>query len=487
MLHGGKSDVIWLQRDFGLYLVSSFDTYFAALALQLPFRSLAFLLSKYVEVEADKKYQLADWRIRPLPAEMLAYARSDTHYLLYIYDHLRKELDTASVSGNTDLLGSVLDASRNQAVIAYRRERYDFAEGSGPDGWRKLLQSNRGPNLHSNLQLAVFKRLHRWRDQIAREEDESVSYVLPNRSLMNIAATLPHNMQSVVAACHPVPPLVQVYAEDIAYIVAKTRKELAEDAAKAEALAADSIKGAVDASIKNRVTGATHVWYKDEVTPPNGVRSVMEAVQHGTQFDIWASQKGRLHSLILPRSQFWEPLKRDYVIGQPLYEIGGQLEDIKLSVPLPPLTAQIYMSADDITVTDNEGKDDNVAALAEHPFIKRSEEEREKSKGGAEIIVVRKMEKKKKRARQSEPESEETTNERFNDQSVVISPEDKPIRAKSKPKRRKKEKLEEKIGQKAHTQIEQFDPYKVEETPLSTPIVQKPRGQGAGKSMTFKV
>ena len=41
----------------------------------------------------DKKtYQLADWRMRPLPSDMLHYARCDTHYLLEIWDRLRKDL-----------------------------------------------------------------------------------------------------------------------------------------------------------------------------------------------------------------------------------------------------------------------------------------------------------------------------------------------------------------------------------------------------------
>jgi exosome complex exonuclease RRP6 len=40
----------------------------------------------------DKKYQLADWRMRPIPADMLKYAREDTHYLLHIYDRMRIEL-----------------------------------------------------------------------------------------------------------------------------------------------------------------------------------------------------------------------------------------------------------------------------------------------------------------------------------------------------------------------------------------------------------
>lgn len=39
--------------------------------------------------QADKQHQLADWRVRPLPAELQAYARADTHHLLYIHDRLK--------------------------------------------------------------------------------------------------------------------------------------------------------------------------------------------------------------------------------------------------------------------------------------------------------------------------------------------------------------------------------------------------------------
>ena len=56
---------------------------------------------------------------------------------------------------------------------------------------------------------------------------------------------------------------------------------------------------------------------RDESTAPSGVRSTMEAVRHGAQFDIWGDQKDRLHSLILNASQFWEPLKREYIAKNP--------------------------------------------------------------------------------------------------------------------------------------------------------------------------
>ena len=90
VLHGADHDVEWLQRDFGLYIVNMFDTGQAARVLSLQSKGLAYLLQHYCAVTADKKYQLADWRIRPLSEEMLKYAREDTHYLLYIYDVIRK-------------------------------------------------------------------------------------------------------------------------------------------------------------------------------------------------------------------------------------------------------------------------------------------------------------------------------------------------------------------------------------------------------------
>lgn len=64
VLHGADSDVEWLQKDFGLYLVNMFDTHQAARLLNLGKHSLDHLLKLYCNVDADKQYQLADWRIR---------------------------------------------------------------------------------------------------------------------------------------------------------------------------------------------------------------------------------------------------------------------------------------------------------------------------------------------------------------------------------------------------------------------------------------
>ena len=60
-----------------------FDTHQAGKLLGLPRLSLAWLLSNYCGIDVDKQYQLADWRIRPLPKEMVFYARQDTRYLIW--------------------------------------------------------------------------------------------------------------------------------------------------------------------------------------------------------------------------------------------------------------------------------------------------------------------------------------------------------------------------------------------------------------------
>ena len=55
--------------------------------------SLEKLAKLILDVDLDKFFQVADWRIRPLPAGMLNYARSDSHYLIPIYLTLMKLLN----------------------------------------------------------------------------------------------------------------------------------------------------------------------------------------------------------------------------------------------------------------------------------------------------------------------------------------------------------------------------------------------------------
>ncbi|KAF9116697.1 exosome nuclease subunit [Mortierella sp. AM989] len=225
VLHGAESDIIWLQRDFGVYIVNMFDTYHASKLLEFGSHSLAHLLKLYADYDADKRYQLADWRIRPLPKEMLSYARSDTHFLLYIYDRMRNALLDKSNPATHNLLHATLLRSAETCLKRHEKEFYDAESGEGPNGWRNMYSKwNRALN---NMQFAVFKALHAWRDQTARDEDESIRYVLPNHMLFTLAEKMPEEAAKVLGCCNPVPPPVKLNASDIAMLISRTKASVA--------------------------------------------------------------------------------------------------------------------------------------------------------------------------------------------------------------------------------------------------------------------
>ena len=125
VFHGADWDVKWLQRDFGIYVINMFDTGQAARVLGLGSFALSYLLKEICNVIANKEFQLSDWRVRPIPKNMLHYAREDTHYLLYIYDQLRiKLLALAKVRSQKNLtayLLTVLNQSKDICLTTYHK------------------------------------------------------------------------------------------------------------------------------------------------------------------------------------------------------------------------------------------------------------------------------------------------------------------------------------------------------------------------------
>lgn len=216
VFHGADCDILWLQRDFGVYVVNLFDTSRAAKLMKFAHLSLAFLMKHYCNVEPDKSYQLADWRERPLPLPMLQYARTDTHYLLYIYDMLRSDLlmkGGQNKSIGIDLLKNVFELGRE--ICLKRYEKPPFSDTSHLSVLRKSRST------FNAKQMFAFKELYAWRDSISRELDESVGYVLPNNLMIRIAEYLPREPQGITALCNPVPPTVKKYLSDIHAVILK--------------------------------------------------------------------------------------------------------------------------------------------------------------------------------------------------------------------------------------------------------------------------
>jgi len=93
IFHAAEYDVICLRRDYGFNFNNLFDTMQAARVLGLPKLGLSSLLEEYFSVVVNKRYQKANWGKRPLPQEMLDYARLDTHYLIPLRKILNSELE----------------------------------------------------------------------------------------------------------------------------------------------------------------------------------------------------------------------------------------------------------------------------------------------------------------------------------------------------------------------------------------------------------
>ena len=119
VLHGGGNDVQWLSFDFGLYFNGLVDTSLLSAAVDdaLP-AGLAKLRAEVLGLPAEEKscYQRGDWRKRPLPADYLRYAASDSAHLVPLAAALVERADRAK--------GAPLDAAiKKTAEMATRRYR----------------------------------------------------------------------------------------------------------------------------------------------------------------------------------------------------------------------------------------------------------------------------------------------------------------------------------------------------------------------------
>lgn len=233
VFHGAFMDIIWLQRDLGLYVVSLFDTYHASKKLGFPKFSLAYLLETFANFKTSKKYQLADWRVRPLSPPMLAYARSDTHFLLNIYDQLRNKL---IVTGK-DRLQEVLYESRQVAKRRFEYTRFRPISTLGGKVSCPIMANNPKEPFSSILlqynvpfhKKPLIEALYNWRDSLAKRDDESVRYIMSNQLLVSLSSlNQPVDVQKVLGVSNYVSDYVRQNAKDLANLIENTLNNMAE-------------------------------------------------------------------------------------------------------------------------------------------------------------------------------------------------------------------------------------------------------------------
>ncbi|MHC1782504.1 MAG: ribonuclease D [Anaerolineaceae bacterium] len=181
IFHAAEYDLICLKRDFGFEFNNIFDTMAAARILGRTALSLGSVLTEEFGLELDKRYQRANWGKRPLTAEMLDYARLDSHYLI-------------------DLRGRMHAALKDAGMLELARE--DFAracqisvpvtDGNNENVWRLVKNQDITPQ-----QAAVLQELVNYRNRQAQSADLPPFKILSSETLLAVALACPGTLSEL--------------------------------------------------------------------------------------------------------------------------------------------------------------------------------------------------------------------------------------------------------------------------------------------------
>lgn len=189
VVHAAKQDmeVAWVRHK--RLPNPLFDTQIAAALIGQPAQvGYAGLVKSLLDIDVDKTHTRADWSLRPLAPELIAYAASDVVHLPIVYSMLREQLEKLG-----RYAWAVEDSARLVDPTLYIVD---------PDeAWRRLAGI---PRLPVPAQLRA-RRLARWREEYAFRADRPRQWILGDKSLLDIAMRRPRN-ESELAGCAEVPP-----------------------------------------------------------------------------------------------------------------------------------------------------------------------------------------------------------------------------------------------------------------------------------------
>ncbi len=297
---------------------------------------------------------------------MLRYARDDTHFLLFIYDNMRNELIKSSdlSTPNGDLVFEVLDRSKRESLQRYEHPVYDAENGQGPNGWYNLLFRN--PGQFNREQFAVFRAVHQWRDKIARIADEGTNTVIPRFTLFKIAGMMPTTM-SVLHNCLQ-------RSSHAAHTRTGELLELIKEAKSAGATGPVFMELFQTVQKNRELRKKSLLPAEDRHHNTTVVNLTRPAVQAPPQSNIL---------FITKISQFWGSTLQTTNSVQHRDDMQRQRENIRLAIPLPPLTAEVFESAK--SPLEALKPQSNPGAQAEIQYVK------ERKPKESEVFVVREV------------------------------------------------------------------------------------------------
>lgn len=233
VFHGGDYDVRLLKKGYGFAVRSLFDTMIAAQLAGRPKVGLAALLEAEFGVRLDKKYQRADWSVRPLGPELLAYAALDTAYLLALQERLEGELGRLGRS-------------------AWAEEEFRLLEGVEPAPERgPWCLDVKGAGRFTPRQLAVLQELLVVRETEARLRDRPPFKVLSAEVLLAWAQKPPKSRREVLETPRAGTSVLQRLAPEILAAVERAQALSDEECPRPTFAPRDPLDGVQEKRLKN--------------------------------------------------------------------------------------------------------------------------------------------------------------------------------------------------------------------------------------------
>jgi len=175
VIHAAEYDLRCLKRDFGFQVINLFDTRTALRTLGRARTGLGNVLADEFGVKLNKRWQRANWGQRPLPAELLDYARLDTHYLLQLRDRL----------------ALMLNENQQWEEAAEEFKRLTTINVFDVEPREDRLWKIQGARKLKPREMAVLQEVYIFREQQAKRLDRPHFKVLADKTLTEIAKTQP--------------------------------------------------------------------------------------------------------------------------------------------------------------------------------------------------------------------------------------------------------------------------------------------------------
>ncbi|MFL6091177.1 MAG: ribonuclease D [Aeromicrobium sp.] len=179
ILHAATQDLMCLA-EVGLHPNALFDTELAGRLLNLPRVGLATLVEHYFGKRMAKAHSAADWSTRPLPDSWLDYAALDVEVLCELRDLLAADLTEA---GKMEWARQEFDALLSFAGPPRREEP-----------WRRTSGMHRARGRRA---VGIVRSVWMARDAIAQERDVSPGRILPDASILELAANPPQTLEAL--------------------------------------------------------------------------------------------------------------------------------------------------------------------------------------------------------------------------------------------------------------------------------------------------